>query len=96
MITQRVQTLAKQKRLTLSTQWKADMDNSYALDPRRIFFTDEKVFAIGSWEGGSRNYPVRVHNATVKGDVPRELLRRKEGEWQGGVEIICNFGVSRR
>ena len=90
----RVQTSAQQKRLALATQWKAHMDTSYALDPWRIFFTDKKVFTIGTCAGGSQNYREWVHNATLRGDVPIELIRQEGGKWREGAAIMCYLGVS--
>ena len=72
------------------------MDHSYDLDPRTAFWTDEKIFRLGQCAGGNQNWRVWVHEATAKGDVPLELIRREGGAFQGGALVTCRLGASWR
>ena len=54
---QRAQEKPREKRLNLCTQWKARMEDGYELDPRRIFFADEKYFRLGQAPWGGPKLP---------------------------------------
>ena len=86
----------KQKRLDRCAEWLEKMDHSYDLDPRTAFWTDEKIFRLGQCAGGNQNWRVWVHEATAKGDVPLELIRREGGAFQGGALVMCCLGASWR
>ena len=95
MTMRRVQPSAKAKRLDRRAYWKGGMDNADSLDPRCVFFADEKVFRIGACAGGNQNYRARARNATKKGGDPLEIARREQGARQGGASVMCCMGVSR-
>ena len=92
----RVTSTHAERRLAACVQWKKQMDSGYELDPRKIFFAGEKVFCLGVSPGGNQNCRVWVQEGTKKRDVPVDVIRRGEGERQGGARVMVCLGMSWR
>ena len=92
--TQHIRKTNQNSRLQICTQWKAEMDADYKMDPRAFFWTDEKVFRLFKVQGGNQNYRVWIDEALPKADVPTDDIIRGDGEQQGGVSIMVALGAS--
>ena len=80
----------KEKRLVACEAFKAKMDAG-ALNHRKIFFADEKIFRIGHEAyGRSQNYRAWVDKATRKRDARQGDIARGK---QGGVSVMRALGV---
>ena len=81
-----------QRRLDICKEWKAQMENGWALGPRDVFWADEKVIHAGRVAGGNRNYRAWVDEGVRKCDVPHEDIVRAEND-QGGARVMVALGV---
>ena len=66
-----------------------------ALDYKNIFFTDEKIFRIGS----EANESSQNRRCWVDKDIPKKKVAQKHivrGKSRGGISVMCSLGVSSR
>ena len=91
---QRVKDVNVKKRAARCEEWVRQMENNWESDPRKIYFTDEKVFRIGEVGGGNRNYRVLVSNKTRKCDLGADAVMRDNGAYQGGCRVMVCLGAT--
>ena len=93
---QKLKASSKQQRLEACLKWQSAMDAG-DLNPKNIFFTDEKMFVCGAdATKGAQNCRVHVHKSIRKEDIPAEYLVRGQGAQQGGVRCMVSAGMSYR
>ena len=86
----------QKKRLAACECWQEKMASG-ALNPKNIFFTDEKMFTFGADATKSaQNSRVHVHKSLRKEDVPADFLVRGHGSQQGGLRCMVSAGASYR
>ena len=80
-----------QKRLEKCIDIKKQIESG-SLDPKKIFFTDEKQFVVGDEsQHGSQNYRIWVDADVAKKDIAQDLIVR--GKKQGGARVMVSMGV---
>ena len=92
---QRVKPEAAQKRLDCCKAWLAQIESG-ELDPRKIYWTDEKLFRLGACPGGNQNLVIWVKKHLKKSELPNDLILREGGVWQGGCSVMVSLGLSYR
>ena len=90
---QRIKKVNTEARLARCQEWAQQMENGWEFDPRKVFWTDEKVFRLGKTSGGNQNYRVWVHDGIKKAQLAPEDILRDEGEMQGGRTVMVALGV---
>ena len=84
----------QKKRPAACECWLGQMASG-ALNPKNIFFTDEKMFTFGADATKStQNARVQVLKSLRKEDVPADFLVRGHGTQQGGLRCMANAGAS--
>ena len=93
--TMRAQPANAKKRLDICKIWGEQLESG-EIDVEKIFFTDEKLFRLGSRSGGHRNFVAYVRNGVEKPDAPNDIIPRGEGKWHGGVIVMVALCLSFR
>ena len=95
---QRIKGANAKKRVRRCTRWLQGMQNGYEFDPRKVWWTDEKIFRLGEVKGGNQNYRVWVDDWKKKYEIEPAVITRANGAWQGGCRVMvclgaCYYGV---
>ena len=69
------------------------MQNGFEFDPRKVWWTSDKIFRLGEVEGGNQNYRVWVDDWKKKHEIGPAVITRANGTWQGRCRVMVRLGT---